>query len=332
MKVSQKAIELLQQRLKNLEVSVETVELEQLANAIVAMSKLETMDDILALGAAKLAEISELGNKKLIEIDDSGNEKQTELLIERSKLMNFGDLPFIFGILSRGDDFYNGQYTDYEGGVLFGILTGCHERATTTVTGFYPEPKLCFLQGAPGNFIRRKHYAKYTYATYQYQCTCAALGCLFVKNTTESDIISTLTFGGSSCGSEYSSACVWVGVPNNATETIDWATVYSYTDPSLNVSSTASITVPAHSTVVVMLGTTPYFITAPTDSNSASYKYHAQFLHWRLHKVRSEFLVLAAQAFTHAEVALTLKIVLAYHAAGSEDTSVEAESACAAST
>jgi hypothetical protein len=73
--------------LQALDISVRNVELEQLANAVAAMSKLETTDDILALGTAKLAELSDYSGEKLIEIDDFGNEKQTEFLTAKdSKL------------------------------------------------------------------------------------------------------------------------------------------------------------------------------------------------------------------------------------------------------
>lgn len=329
---------------------MENIELEQLANAVTAMSKLETTDGILALGASKLVEILECSNEKITEIDDFGNGKQTEFLIakdsrlsavsasklsslasvsqifaekqaeinslvndfaemndvpdesticseisnnlEQYKFLNPGDLPFIFGILSRYDDYFNGSTITLTNNWMLEFLTGCHNYvANTTYTGFYLAPKLCFLQGMQGNFIKRKHYTKYTYSTSQYQYPYAAVGCLFVKNTTESDITSPLTFGCSSYGSATGGgASVFVGVPNAATEIIDWTTVYSYTSSSSGVSLTVNITVPANSTVVVMLYSSSYYIAAPTDSSSVSYKYHAQFLHWRLVKIRSDFL------------------------------------------
>ncbi|GHU20403.1 hypothetical protein FACS189472_11670 [Alphaproteobacteria bacterium] len=346
MKVSQKAIELLQQRLKNLDVSIENIELEQLANAVAAMSKLETTDDILALGAAKLAEISECGNEKITEIDDFGNEKQTEFLtakdsrlsavstsklssldsvsqvfaekqdeinflvddfaemndvpdesticpeisnnLDRYKFLNSGDLPFIFGVLSRYDDYFAGVTDALSNNLMLELLSGCHDYTATAISGFYLELKLCFLQGVHGNFIKRKFYTKYTYTTSQYSYPHAAVGCLFVKNATESDIISTLTFGGSCYGGAY----VYVGIANTATETITWTTAYTNTGAAIDIASTASIAVPANSTVVVMLYSTSYFYTRPSSggSNSYYYGYHAQFLHWRLNKIRSDFL------------------------------------------
>ncbi|GHU13341.1 hypothetical protein FACS189449_08570 [Alphaproteobacteria bacterium] len=349
MKVSQKAIELLQQRLKNLDVSIENIELEQLANAVAAMSKLETTDDILALGAAKLAELSEYSSEKLTEINNFGEERQTEFLtakdsrlsavsasklssldsvshvfaekqdeinflvddfaemndvpdesticpeisnnLDRYKFLNSDELPFIFGVLSRYDDYFSGFSDSYSCDLLLEILTGCHDYTATNSAAFYLEPKLRFLQGAHGNFIKRKFYTKYTYTTSQYAYPYAAAGCLFEKNTTELDITSALTFGCSSYAST-GGANVYVGVPNKATETITWTTAYSYTSSSSGVSITVNITVPANSTVVVMLYSSSYFYTRPSNGASSPtyYGYHAQFLHWRLIKIRSEFL------------------------------------------
>ncbi|GHT98398.1 hypothetical protein FACS1894126_3830 [Alphaproteobacteria bacterium] len=371
MKVSQKAIELLQQRLKNLDVSVENIELEQLANTITAMSKLETTDDILDLGAAKLAEISVCGNEKITALDDFGMAKQTEFLtakdsrlsavsasklssldsvsqvfaekqdeinslvddfaemndvpdesticpeissnLDRYKFLNSGDLPFIFGILSRYDDYFSGATTSLDGETLLGILTGCHDYTTSLSAGFYLAPKLCFLQGLQGNFIKRKHYTKYTYTSSQYVYPYAAVGCLFVKNTTELGITSTLTFGGSCYGGAY----VYVGIANSATETIDWTTTYANTGAVIDIASTASIAVPANSTVVVMLYSSSYFYTRPSNGASSPtyYGYHAQFL------------VVAPHAFIFAEIASMFQAHLAYHA-----TSSKAENACAART
>jgi hypothetical protein len=206
--------------------------------------------------------------------------------LDRYKFLNSGDLPFIFGVLSRYDDYYNGTSEALSSDLMLELLSGCHNYTATAVSGFYLEPKLCFLQGAHGNFIKKKFYTKYTYTTSQYSYPYAAVGCLFVKNTTESDIVSTLTCGGSCYGGAY----VYVGVPNSATETIGWTTAYSSTGSSYDISNTPGITVPANSTVVVMLYSTSYFYTRPTNSSSNYYGYHAQFLHWRLNKVRSEFL------------------------------------------
>lgn len=69
MNASQKAIELLQQRLKNVDNSTDSKELEELANAVAAIAKLETTDDILSVSDAKLAELLAFANAKITELE-----------------------------------------------------------------------------------------------------------------------------------------------------------------------------------------------------------------------------------------------------------------------
>jgi hypothetical protein len=114
---------------------------------------------------------------------------------------------------------------------------------------------------------------------------------LFVKNSTSESITSTINFGGSSYNATNAGASMFVGIPNESAQTITWTNVYSYASFSTGFASTASITVPANTTVIVLLYTSSYFISAPTNSSSTSYGYHAQFLQWRLNSIRSGFLV-----------------------------------------
>jgi hypothetical protein len=351
MKASQKAIELLQQRLKNADNSVASNELEELANAVASISKLETTDDILDLSDAKLAELSAFANAKITEIDEFCAAKQEELqeakdndLAEIAEFKQEGltavqeqlddgkgelnsvvddfatmndvpensticteihenlasynflkptDLPFVFGILSRNDDYWGaggfsselGTWASTGADTMLGLLTGCHDY-TTQYAAFYLEPKFCFLQGAAGNFNKKKSYIKYKYATSLYAYPYAALGCLFVKNGTANSITSELNFGGSSYSGAYAGASMFVGVPDHETNSVAWTNVYSNAASATGFSSAASITVPENTTVCILLYTSSYFIAAPTN-----YNYHAQFINWRLDSVRSGFLV-----------------------------------------
>jgi hypothetical protein len=351
MNASQRAIELLQQRLKNVGNSTDSKELEELANAVAAIAKLETTEDILSLSDAKLAELLAFANAKITEIDEFGAAKQDDLLdakdddlaeIAASKqggleaiastsignqdelntvvddfatmnnvpgnstilttirdtfdLYDFlqpGYLPFIFGILSRYNDYYGiGNFTDALGywnnanaNTMLGLLAGCHSY-TIEYAAFYLEPKLCFFQGLHGNFNKKKSYIKYSGSSSQYSYPYAALGCLFVKNTTAEAITSTLNFGGSSHSASYAGASMFVGVPNHTNQSITWTNVYSYTESSSGFSNSASITVPANTTVAVIFYTSSYVI-----NSSTTYSYYSQFINWRLDSVRSGFLV-----------------------------------------
>jgi hypothetical protein len=65
--------------LKNADTLTDSVELEQLANAVAAISKLETTDDILDSSDAKLAELLAFANAKITEIGEFCAAKQEEL-------------------------------------------------------------------------------------------------------------------------------------------------------------------------------------------------------------------------------------------------------------
>lgn len=352
MKVSKETIEQLQQRLKKINEFTPTIEIEELLNAVSAMSKLETTDDILELSEDKLTElkeyadsltdnvvehgelkISQLSTNKDEQLSAITNKKQekTESIgqLSSSKLAELNnvvdnfetmkdipstssimleisagldaynflkpkDLPFVFGILSRYDDYYGfGRFTSqlgtwYNSGadIMLSILTGSHEY-TTEYTGFYLEPKLCLFQGSNGNFNSKKSYVTYQYTSSQYTYPYAALGCFFVKNVIGETITSTINFGGSSYWSSgYEGASMFVGTPDYENEEIAWTNVFSYSSSSSGFSSSASITVPANTTVCVLFYTSSYYITSPSSKS-----YHAQFIHWRMNNIRSGFLV-----------------------------------------
>lgn len=355
MQASLKAIELLQQRLKNIGSSKDSYELQSIARAISSISRVETTDDILNLSNKKLNELFKKANNKIAEIEAFGDLKRDELLTQKGNFQeeiklykvdklneltnllsqivqeinttveDFGsmndvskhstitaeiarhsetynflkpfDLPFLFGIFSRSNDNYGvGGFTTALGTLnnsgadhMLSLLAGCHEY-TTENAGVYLESRLCFLQGRHGNFNKKKSYIKYKYNTSQYKYPYAALGCLFVKNRTNEDISSTINFGGSSYSST-GGAGMFVGVPDHANKLITWVNVYSYSSSSADISNSASITIPANSTVCILLYTSSYYMGAPSDSSSNSYYYYAQFIHWRLSNIRSGFLI-----------------------------------------
>jgi hypothetical protein len=124
----------------------------------------------------------------------------------------------------------------------------------------------------------------YEYSTNQYYYSHACLGVVFVKNTTDVDITKTLSFGGS-CGynSGYNGMALFVGTPNSDLTALTWTRPYSYTTASAYQSSTASITVPANTTIAILLYTSGYYVT--------SLNTHATiFSHWYLYNMRSTFL------------------------------------------
>jgi hypothetical protein len=208
---------------------------------------------------------------------------------DKRKFLQTGALPFVYGILSRYNDYYGtgnfstelGDWTSSTSSAdhMLQLLAGCHTN-TTQYAGFYKEPSLCFLQGQKGNFIQKEQYLKYASSSNMYTYPYAALGVFFVKNPTNQAITATINSGGSS----YSEAAMFIGTPNSETETLTWTNVFSYTSSTYSFSKTSNFTVPPNSTAAILLYTSSYYI---TTANS----YYAQFLQWYVHSFRSVTLV-----------------------------------------
>jgi hypothetical protein len=256
----------------------------------------DSIDELSELSTEKLEELGSIFNDLATINNVPEGTTITETAIshfEANKFLNTGNLPFLFGILSRYDDYYEigtitstfGQWYSSGADYMLQFLAGCHNY-TTQYAGFYLEPKLCFFQGVHGNFNKKKSYVKYQNTTSQYQYPYAAIGCLFVKNPTEEAITATISFGGSSYWSSgYEGSSMFVGTPNSETEALTWTNVFSYSTSTASFSNTANITVPALKTVCVLFYTSSYYFAAPSSK-----AYHAQFLEWRLTNIRSGFL------------------------------------------
>jgi hypothetical protein len=221
------------------------------------------------------------GSSILAEITNEG---------ERRKFVKDGALPFVFGILSRNNDYLGvGNFTTELGAwasgtasadVILQLLTGCHDY-TTEYGAFYREPSLCFLQGSAGNFIQKEMHLKYASNVSMYQNPYAALGVFFIKNATASSIVSSINIGGSSY---LEGAAVLVGTPDTTEETVVWQNLFAQTTTSNNFSGATSFAVPAHTTVALILYTSSYYSTTTSG-------YYVQFLHWYVHSFRYATLV-----------------------------------------
>jgi hypothetical protein len=125
-------------------------------------SKNEGLDAITELTLEKQSELQNVG--RIIEsVNDVPNNSKISAEITKgfdlsSFIGGYGQLPFVFGILSRYNDYYGagsfttalGTWSSSNADVMLQLLTGSHGY-TTERAGFYVEPKLCFLQGANGN-------------------------------------------------------------------------------------------------------------------------------------------------------------------------------------
>lgn len=243
--------------------------------------------------------------------------------IQSRAVIQPGSLPFLFGVVSRNNDYTwgYGHFTTELGkwyldtsytNNMFSLIVGCHNYNTSYVS-FYKPPSIYFMQGKNGTFIYRELYSRYTISSNEYSYPYALLGVIFVKNTTSSEITRTLNFVGSAYwSSQYEGAGAFVGTPNNTNSNkaqisaINWKNVYNLGSSNSGFSSSGSVIIPSGKTVAVLFYTSPYYY---TSSNN----YYTQFMQWGVYNFRSNFLTTGLEI----DVERTLK---AWQCSGLEHT------------
>ncbi|WP_253303118.1 hypothetical protein [Wolbachia endosymbiont of Phyllotreta cruciferae] len=234
-----------------------------------------------------------------------------------------GALPFLFGVLSRKNNYFGhgtfttelGQWssdvtkTDY----MLQLLAGTHTYDTSYVS-FYRPRQLSFLEGSKGTFIYGESYPRFMYDGFSEQFNMlkypyAALGVIFVKNTSNVDISKTLNFVGSAMWYKdevnYGGAGLFIGTPDKTNtrkseiSRITWTRIYQHEINSPEFIASGNILIPAGKTVTVLLytssnlhsegervGETPEFF-ASEHTYSTIY---GQFIQWGIYNFRSNFL------------------------------------------
>ncbi|MGL9761903.1 MAG: hypothetical protein ACR5LB_06985 [Wolbachia sp.] len=234
-----------------------------------------------------------------------------------------GALPFLFGVLSRKNNYFGhgtfttelGQWssditkTDY----MLQLLAGTHTYDTSYVS-FYRPRQLCFLEGSKGTFIYGESYPRFMYDGFSEQFNMlkypyAALGVIFVKNTSNVDISKTINFVGSAMWYKdevnYGGAGLFIGTPDKTNtrkseiSRITWTRIYQHEISSSEFIGSGNIIIPAGKTVTVLLytssnllsegervGETPEFF-ASEHTYSTIY---GQFIQWGIYNIRSNFL------------------------------------------
>ncbi|WP_353277734.1 hypothetical protein [Wolbachia endosymbiont (group A) of Agelastica alni] len=229
--------------------------------------------------------------------------------IRKRNMVEPGSLPFLFGVLSRKNNYYGhgifttelGQWssditkTDY----MLQLLAGSHTYDTSYVS-FYRPRQLSFIEGNKGTFIYGESYTSSdsTSRNQIYYYPYAALGVIFVKNTTSSDITRTLNFVGTSYWSSgYEGAGAFVGTPDNTNKSriskITWKNVYQYTSSSSGFAGSGNVEIPAGKTVAVLLYTSSYLDSRGKVSEgmlSGDVYIYGQFIQWGIYNIRNNFL------------------------------------------
>ncbi|UPA55001.1 hypothetical protein MWH06_07170 [Wolbachia pipientis] len=242
--------------------------------------------------------------------------------VKKRNMVEPGSLPFLFGVLSRKNNYYGhgafttelGQWssditkTDY----MLQLLAGNHTYDTDYVS-FYRPRQLSFIEGNKGTFIYGESYTSSDSVSRDqiYYYPYAALGVMFVKNTTSSDITRTLNFIGTSYWSSgYEGAGAFVGTPDNTNKSriskITWKNVYQYTSSSRGFAASGNVEIPAGKTVAVLLYTSSYLDSRGKVSEgmlSGDVYIYGQFIQWGIYNIRNNFLT----AGLEVDVERTLK-------------------------
>ncbi|WP_341817227.1 hypothetical protein [Wolbachia endosymbiont (group A) of Agelastica alni] len=231
--------------------------------------------------------------------------------IRKRNMVEPGSLPFLFGVLSRGNNYYgHGAFTTELGGwsgditktdYMLQLLAGSHTYDTSYVS-FYRPRQLSFIEGNKGTFIYGESYTSSDSTSRDriYYYPYAALGVMFVKNTTSSDITRTLNFVGTSYWSSgYEGAGAFVGTPDNTNynksrvSRITWKNVYQYTSSTSTFAASGNVEIPAGKTVAVLLYTSSYLDSRGKVSEgllSGNVYIYGQFIQWGIYNIRNNFL------------------------------------------
>ncbi|WP_065106669.1 hypothetical protein [Wolbachia endosymbiont of Nomada ferruginata] len=232
--------------------------------------------------------------------------------IRKRNMVEPGSLPFLFGVLGRKNNYFgHGTFTTELGkwssditktDCMLQLLAGSHTYDTDYVS-FYRPRQLYFIEGNKGTFIYGELCTNSFSGSYDeiYYYPYAALGVVFVKNTTNVNINKTMEFVGSSYSStEYGGAGLFVGTPDNTNASksiiskIIWKNVYQYTSSNSKLAGSGNVEIPAGKTVAMLLYTSSYLYSRTQVSQgmlASNYVHnYGQFIQWGIYNLRSNFL------------------------------------------
>nr|WP_253308800.1 hypothetical protein [Rickettsia endosymbiont of Ceutorhynchus assimilis] len=229
--------------------------------------------------------------------------------IRKRNMVEPGSLPFLFGVLGRKNNYFgHGTYTTELGkwssktDYMLQLLAGSHTYDTDYVS-FYRPRQLSFIEGSKGIFIYGELCTKSFSGSYDeiYYYPYAALGVVFVKNTTNVNINKAIEFVGSSYSStEYGGAGLFVGTPDNnnsnksSISKIVWKNVYQYTSSDSKLAGSGNVEIPAGKTVAILLYTSSYLYSRTQVSQGmfeSNYVHnYGQFIQWGIYNIRSNVL------------------------------------------
>ncbi|WP_265024107.1 hypothetical protein [Wolbachia endosymbiont (group A) of Epagoge grotiana] len=263
-------------------------------------------------GSSIMKEIRSREPTKLNSINDVPSGSSIMKEVRKRHMIEPGALPFLFGVLGRKNNYFgHGTFTTELGrwssditktDYMLQLLAGSHTYNTDYVS-FYRPRQLSFIEGSKGTFIYGELCTKSFSGSYDeiYYYPYAALGVVFVKNTTNVNINKTMEFVGSSYSStEYGGAGLFVGTPDNTNSNkssiskIVWKNVYQYTSSDSKLAGSGNVEIPAGKTVAILLYTSSYLYSRTQVSQgmlASNYVHnYGQFIQWGIYNIRSNFL------------------------------------------
>ncbi|WP_253309021.1 MULTISPECIES: hypothetical protein [Rickettsiales] len=277
------------------------------------VNNFRTVNDVPS-GSSIIREIETRIENILNEVKTRDEQLKASLIneIRKRNMVESGSLPFLFGVLGRKNNYYgHGTFTTELGkwssditktDYMLQLLAGSHTYNTDYVS-FYRPRQLSFIEGSKGTFIYGELCTKSFSGSYDeiYYYPYAALGVVFVKNTTNVNKNKTIEFVGSSYWStEYGGAGLFVGTPDNTNSNkssiskIVWKNVYQYTSSDSKLAGSGNVEIPAGKTVATLLYTSSYLCSRTQVSQgmlASNYVYnYGQFIQWGIYNIRSNFL------------------------------------------
>ncbi|WCR59730.1 MAG: hypothetical protein PG978_001178 [Wolbachia endosymbiont of Ctenocephalides felis wCfeF] len=272
------------------------------------VNNFRTVNDVPS-GSSIMKEIRSREPTKLNSINDVPSGSSIMKEVRKRHMIEPGALPFLFGVLSRKNNYFgHGTFTTELGkwssditktDHMLQLLAGSHTYDTDYVS-FYRPRQLSFIEGNKGTFIYGESYTNSFSSSHDsiYYYPYAALGVIFVKNTTNANINKTIEFVGSSYSStEYGGAGLFVGTPDNTSKSriskIMWKNVYQYTSSDSKLTGSGNVEIPAGKTVAILLYTSSYLYSRGKVSEGAfsgDIHTYGQFIQWGIYNIRSNFL------------------------------------------
>ncbi|WP_425383705.1 hypothetical protein [Wolbachia endosymbiont (group A) of Microdon myrmicae] len=277
------------------------------------VNNFRTVNDVPS-GSSIIREIETRIENILNEVKTRDEQLKASLIneIRKRNMVEPGSLPFLFGVLGRKNNYFgHGTFTTELGkwssditktDYMLQLLAGSHTYNTDYVS-FYRPRQLSFIEGSKGTFIYGELCTKSFSGSYDeiYYYPYAALGVVFVKNTTNVNINKTMEFVGSSYSStEYGGAGLFVGTPDNTNSNksrisrIIWKNVYQYTSSDSKLAGSGNVEIPAGKTVAILLYTSSYLYSRTQVSQgmlASNYVHnYGQFIQWGIYNIRSNVL------------------------------------------